>query len=61
MVENKSLFGITIEDLLTIDGVRLSPSKMDRKVVVKERTAILTEIVNREGERKWIKKICLNV
>ncbi len=47
LLENERLFGIEVEDLLTVDGVRLSPSKVYRKVVVKEQTAILTETANR--------------
>jgi glutamate synthase domain-containing protein 1/formylmethanofuran dehydrogenase subunit C len=47
LLENERLFGIRVEDLLTVDGVRLSPSKVYRKVVVKEQTAILTETANR--------------
>ena len=47
LFENERLFGISVEDLLTVDGVRLSPSKVYRKVVVKEQTAILTETANR--------------
>jgi hypothetical protein len=47
LVENERLFGIAVEDLLTVDGVRSSPSQVYRKVVVKEQTAILTETANR--------------
>jgi glutamate synthase domain-containing protein 1/formylmethanofuran dehydrogenase subunit C len=47
LVENERLFGIKVEELLTVDGVRLSPSNVYRKVVVKEQTAILTETANR--------------
>jgi glutamate synthase domain-containing protein 3 len=47
LVENERLFGITVEDLLTVDGVQSSPSQVYRKVVVKEQTAILTETANR--------------
>jgi len=47
LLENERLFGIRSEDLLTVDGVRLSPSDVYRKVVVKEQTAILTENANR--------------
>lgn len=47
LLENERLFGIRVEDLLTVDGVRLPPSKVYRKVVVREQTAILTETANR--------------
>jgi len=47
LLENERLFGIKVEELLMVDGVRLSPSKVYRKVVVKEQTAILTETANR--------------
>ena len=47
LLENEALFGICIESLLTVDGQRLSPSDVYRKVVVKEQTAILTETANR--------------
>ena len=47
LLENERLFGIRIEELLTVDGVRLSPSRVYRKVVVREQTAILTETANR--------------
>jgi hypothetical protein len=47
LVENERLFGIAVEDLLTVDGIRSSPSQVYRKVVVKEQTAILTETANR--------------
>jgi glutamate synthase domain-containing protein 3 len=47
LVENERLFGIKVEELLSVDGVRLSPSNVYRKVVVKEQTAILTETANR--------------
>ncbi|MFZ5920764.1 MAG: glutamate synthase [Chloroflexota bacterium] len=47
LLENESLFGICVESLLTVDGRRLSPSNVYRKVVVREQTAILTETANR--------------
>lgn len=47
LLENEKLFGIEVEELLTVGGVRLSPSNVYRKVVVKEQTAILTETANR--------------
>ncbi len=47
LLENEKLFGICVESLLTVDGQRLSPSDVYRKVVVKEQTAILTETANR--------------
>jgi glutamate synthase domain-containing protein 1/glutamate synthase domain-containing protein 3 len=47
LVENERLFGIKVEELLSVDSVRLSPSNVYRKVVVKEQTAILTETANR--------------
>ncbi len=47
LLENERLFGIRIEDLLTVDGVQTSPFHVYRKVVVKEQAAILTENANR--------------
>ncbi len=47
LFENERLFGIRVEDLLTVDGVRSSPFQVYRKVVVREQTAILTENANR--------------
>jgi glutamate synthase domain-containing protein 1/glutamate synthase domain-containing protein 3 len=47
LLENERLFGIKVEALLTVDGIRLSPSNVYRKVVVREQTAILTETANR--------------
>jgi len=47
LLENERLFGILIKDLLEVDGRSLSPSQVYRKVVVKERTIILTESANR--------------
>lgn len=47
LLENERLFGIKVESLLTVDGVRSSPSQVYRKVVVKKQTAILTENSNR--------------
>ncbi len=47
LLENERLFGISVEDLLTVDGVRLSPTNVYRKVVVREQTTILTETANR--------------
>jgi glutamate synthase domain-containing protein 1 len=47
LLENERLFGICMESLLTVDGRRLSPSNVYRKVVVPEQTAILTETANR--------------
>jgi glutamate synthase domain-containing protein 1/glutamate synthase domain-containing protein 3 len=45
--ENERQFGITVEELLTVEGVRRSPSEVYRKVVVMEASAVLREAVNR--------------
>jgi len=34
LIENEQLFGIKIEDLLTVDGRRMSPEEVYRKVTV---------------------------
>ena len=47
LVENEKLFGIKVQDLLTVDGVQSTPSNVYRKVVVQKQTAILTEKANR--------------
>jgi hypothetical protein len=44
--ENERLFGIRVEDLLTVDGFQLSPSEVYRKVAVREMAVL------REGENR---------
>jgi hypothetical protein len=47
LLENECLFGIKVEDLLTVGGIRRPPSHVYRVVVVREGTAILNETANR--------------
>ncbi|HEX2698196.1 MAG TPA: hypothetical protein VHM28_10850, partial [Anaerolineales bacterium] len=47
LVENERLFGIRVEDLLTINGVRKSPAEVYRKVTVYIAETVLTEAENR--------------
>jgi glutamate synthase domain-containing protein 1/glutamate synthase domain-containing protein 3 len=45
--KNERLFGIRIDDLLMVDGVRREPGEVYRKVAVKEASKILVETENR--------------
>jgi glutamate synthase domain-containing protein 1/glutamate synthase domain-containing protein 3 len=47
LIENENLFGIRVEDLLTVDGVRKSPSEIYRKVKVYTSETVLVETENR--------------
>jgi glutamate synthase domain-containing protein 3 len=47
LVENERLFGIKVEDLLTVDGMRKSPEEVYRKVMVYTAENVLTETENR--------------
>jgi glutamate synthase domain-containing protein 3 len=47
LVENERLFGIKVEDLLTMDGIRKSPEEVYRKVTVYTAETVLTETENR--------------
>jgi glutamate synthase domain-containing protein 1/formylmethanofuran dehydrogenase subunit C len=47
LVENEKLFGIPVETLLTVDGIRRSPSEVYRKVIVYIKENVLTETENR--------------
>jgi glutamate synthase domain-containing protein 1/glutamate synthase domain-containing protein 3 len=49
--ENERLFGIRIDDLLTVDGHRLTPDRVYRKVVPQ---AVGTAILKKEKEEKKI-------
>jgi hypothetical protein len=42
--ENERLFGITIEDLLTVDGVERAPSEVYRKVVPQKNKALSNKV-----------------
>ncbi|MGF1503803.1 MAG: hypothetical protein ACFB51_01510 [Anaerolineae bacterium] len=45
--ENERLFGITLDDLLTVDGQQRAPHAVYRKVAVAEANAVLVETENR--------------
>ena len=45
--ENERLFGISLEDLLTVDGEQREPAEVYRKVGVAEANALLSEAENR--------------
>ena len=47
LVENEKLFGIKVEELLTVDGARKSPSEVYRKVRVYAAETVLAETENR--------------
>jgi hypothetical protein len=47
LAENENLFGIRVESLLTVDGIRKSPSNVYRKVTVHIKETALTETENR--------------
>ncbi len=47
LVENEKLFGIKVEDLLTVDGKYKSPSEVYRKVRVYTSETVLVETENR--------------
>ena len=47
LVENERHFGIPVEALLTVDGIRKSPSEVYRKVTVYIKENVLTETENR--------------
>jgi FMN-dependent NADH-azoreductase len=42
--ENERLFGIEVDALLMVDGIRCAPAEMYRKVGVKDTAAVLVEI-----------------
>ncbi len=44
--ENERLFGITVQQLLTVDGVLRHPSEVYRKVIVQEYAGVLKETEN---------------
>lgn len=44
--ENERLFGIRVDDLLTVDGERRSPEEVYRRVAVKETSRVLAETQN---------------
>jgi len=47
LIENENLFGIKVEDLLTVDGIYKSPSEVYRKVKVFTSETVLVESENR--------------
>ena len=47
MLKYEKLFGINVQDLVTVDRILSTPTHVYRKLVVKEQTAILTETSNR--------------
>jgi glutamate synthase domain-containing protein 3 len=47
LIENENLFGIKVEDLLTVNGVHMSPPEIYRKVKVYKSETVLVETENR--------------
>ena len=47
LTENERQFGITIEELLSVNGIRRQPQEVYRKVEVKGNNTLLKETENR--------------